>query len=945
MTGRDDITEKNRAKQAQWRAAHRRERDALDLDARPYAAGIGLSGGGIRSALVCLGALETLAERRMLRHFDYLSSVSGGGYAGAALSWRLGQARLAREEGDGAEVEEDAALSTAAGLNDAETRDVSAALDAEIAKAAETGARRSTEWVLNRSDELFRARNAEKAARLEGLRDAHRRHLRAHVSYLMPGGAAGALSGFYVVARAIVGNLFIWTTLLAGLFALAAVVLETPHQRVLWLAAALSAFVVLRSVGFTLSSWLATSSDAAADDWSDSIDRRLAALDRRLAGEGSLARPVTAALCTAAAALLGWLCWIATEALLAGGAALDASGALFALGAGASGVLALLFGYIALVLWTGSTEPGAPPFKYRRRRLEEAWARSVTLVIIAAALFGGLPWISENLDRLTAWVSGASDYGGADGALSGVLAGLLGLGGALYSFWRENAKGALGRSGGAVAMIASALLVYGVAVLAHAAANSLWLGDGTVALPGLVIPKQAVAIICTVAALALALLVNINDVSLGRFYRDRLMEAFMPDLDTRLTGAEPEPGRPASAADSFTLTSLRGVRPLHLVNANVMTPWSQEAKARRRHGDNYVLSALSSGSDSTGWVDTEAVAGGRMTLATSMAISGAAVNPRGGFAGTGPTASLPVSLAMGVLNLRLGYWLRWPQEGAKRAFWTLNRFGNHIQPVFASYWRQVFGWPPRKPGFIELTDGGHFENLGLYELVRRRCGLIVIVDGGADKETSYESFTAAIHRIRDDFKAEFHFDMEVDREARDGAKTDMRLSGPQDLVARDDPEGYPKGVEFAEKGYFLARIQYAPPDPSRIDGFRASAQDGPSQGLLVYLKSAMLRRLDHTTKGYRGQSADFPYEPTSNQFFGAAQFEAYRDVGRSICAQMLDDTGLDSLFEKGPPPMSLLMRNDAFQRRSPDGAAIGDDDDAHVAALLAGPKGPGGGAR
>src|SRR5215218_7987972 len=49
--------------------------------------GIGLSGGGIRAATFCLGALQALASKNVLKDFDYISSVSGGGYTSAALQW------------------------------------------------------------------------------------------------------------------------------------------------------------------------------------------------------------------------------------------------------------------------------------------------------------------------------------------------------------------------------------------------------------------------------------------------------------------------------------------------------------------------------------------------------------------------------------------------------------------------------------------------------------------------------------------------------------------------------------------------------------------------------------------------------------------------------------------------------------------------------------------
>jgi hypothetical protein len=50
--------------------------------------GLALSGGGIRSATINLGILQGLARRGLLPRFDYLSTVSGGGYIGSCIdSW------------------------------------------------------------------------------------------------------------------------------------------------------------------------------------------------------------------------------------------------------------------------------------------------------------------------------------------------------------------------------------------------------------------------------------------------------------------------------------------------------------------------------------------------------------------------------------------------------------------------------------------------------------------------------------------------------------------------------------------------------------------------------------------------------------------------------------------------------------------------------------------
>ena len=79
-------------------SVHRQERLGEAGAGTPWS-GIGLSGGGIRSATFCLGVLQALTEKDILRRFDYISSVSGGGYIATSLQWWWGGPR---DDGDGA---------------------------------------------------------------------------------------------------------------------------------------------------------------------------------------------------------------------------------------------------------------------------------------------------------------------------------------------------------------------------------------------------------------------------------------------------------------------------------------------------------------------------------------------------------------------------------------------------------------------------------------------------------------------------------------------------------------------------------------------------------------------------------------------------------------------------------------------------------------------------
>ncbi|MEM6376057.1 MAG: hypothetical protein AAF686_07425 [Pseudomonadota bacterium] len=212
------------------------------------------------------------------------------------------------------------------------------------------------------------------------------------------------------------------------------------------------------------------------------------------------------------------------------------------------------------------------------------------------------------------------------------------------------------------------------------------------------------------------------------------------------------------------------------------------------------------------------------------------------------------------------------------------------------------------PNYLELSDGGHFDNLGLYELIRRGCRIMVVCDGGHDPRYSYDAFSVLTRRVAEDFGATIKFDVHFDKAwpHRKGMKDkpEKAKSGPQDLVARKVENEYPSGTDYAEKGYFLASVTYegSPQEPGQ-DGYRACrpvthGKGKPHKGLIIYLKSTLIRELELTTKGYKGSNPLFPSDPTSNQFFSPEQFEAYRDVGQKIAAQMDRELRLDNLIEQ-----------------------------------------------
>lgn len=854
------------------------EEDAILDSRRPGASppafrtGLALSGGGVRSASFSLGVLQVLAEARLLRHFDYLSTVSGGGYIGSALALRLAQ-------------------------------------------AARAG---STEEV----DKLFPYGPPEGDS-------AELAHIRHHGDYLAPSGFGSLATGFYIVARSILLNLFIWITLGAAL--LAGLMTATDLLQPLWntmtaslgwkplprgelffilllvAAGLLTLLLALFVVGVSLSSWWARS------------DQETGAVWRWIVGAAALVA-------------LGWALdlppfgpWSPS-----GGDAVQATWPVMAL-------LAILvpFATYWAPRYLGDASAGIS-VKYARRRLQERYAGQILTIALALVAIGAIPFVSANLIErggAAAALVATSPPGpippaapGGDVPLHIFLLYLASGAAALYGFYQGHIRGKLGPGSAVVVIAGSILLVFGAALIAHNVAGKIvaahwfweWFQEDN---PNLAKAAVALSVIAVLMALALAIFVNVNDMSLSRFYRDRLMEAFMPDIDAR---GKPAQG-PATEADRFLMSAMTTrpdgtaaplIGPYLLVNTYLLARRYRgdsgggrpllAARIRRRRGDSFVLTPRRVGSTLTGWKATCDVLGNQLTLPTAMAISGAAVNPGSGIAGQGPTANAATAVAMSLLSLRLGYRFRWNGGGWLGGFgrW-MNPFGNHFIPGLSEILAETFSLASTEdPTFIELSDGGHFDNLGLYELIRRRCGLILVCDGGEDATGSYESFTSLMTLAQEDFGAVFRLDCALGGQH----------SGPAQLVARPRPDEYPKAAEFAERGFFLATIHYdghkAGPGGGGEGLLADRTTSGPSVGLIIYLKATMLAELGLPSRGYKGVNPAFPSEPTTDQFFSPEQFNAYVDVGNRVARQMLQATDLRTRLGKDPgrrPDLGALL--------------------------------------
>lgn len=275
-----------------------------------------------------------------------------------------------------------------------------------------------------------------------------------------------------------------------------------------------------------------------------------------------------------------------------------------------------------------------------------------------------------------------------------------------------------------------------------------------------------------------------------------------------------------------------------------------------------------------------------ITLATAMAISGAAASPNMGY----HTSPAPAFL-MTLFNVRLGWWLGNPRQAK----------GYQRSGPLNVLWRlicELFGLTSEEGKYIYLSDGGHFENLGIYELVRRRCRFIVACDAEEDYAFGFGGLGSAIEKCRSDFGVDIDIDVEPIRHRSENGHSDWHCA--------------------------IGKIHY-----SRVD---RNGRDG----ILVYLKSSLTGDEPTDVLRYAAANAGFPHQSTGDQWFDESQFESYRVLGFHIAENVFgalgDATQLatytkDDLFvdlaEAWYPPSEATA--DAFTKHTRTTVAIYDE--------------------
>jgi hypothetical protein len=218
-----------------------------------------------------------------------------------------------------------------------------------------------------------------------------------------------------------------------------------------------------------------------------------------------------------------------------------------------------------------------------------------------------------------------------------------------------------------------------------------------------------------------------------------------------------------------------------------------------------------------------------LSLGMALAVSGAAASPAMGIYSTKARAFL-LTLA----NARLGLWFGNPSSDST---WQNSEPPLGVGPLT----HELLGLTTEENPYVYLSDGGHYENLGMWEMVSRRCRFIVVSDAGCDPDYTFDDLSNAVRRIRLDLGIPIQFE--------------------------------PIAMTRAGQGHTNPH--------AALGVIRYSVVDGPAapDGVVLYLKATLSGDEPVDVLNFATGDSLFPHDSTGNQFFDEARFESYRTLG------------------------------------------------------------------
>ena len=424
--------------------------------------------------------------------------------------------------------------------------------------------------------------------------------------------------------------------------------------------------------------------------------------------------------------------------------------------------------------------------------------------------------------------------------------------------------------------------------------------------------------VCVVAGLLLSWRVDINQFSMHNFYKNRLVRCYLGASRQRRRRPNPFTGFDDSDDEllyRFTPQKNGYLGPYPIVNATLNVTSGGKLQYQERQAQSFVFTPKYTGFSAETVVDemrlgdesesrpalrryagmesavpaddlrpedakpnakgfrpTE-LSGGGVSVGMAVAISGAAVNPNMGY-----HTSTAVSFLLTVFNVRLGWWFANPLKP------KFNGLGPTLGFLYSV--RELFGMANADSNYVNLSDGGHFDNMGIYELVRRRCRYIICCDGEQDPGPSFGGIGNAIRKCRTDF----------------GVEIDLPL----------DPLRKTDGLNRAH--CVVGRIKYNPSGPEEDYGY------------LIYLKTSLTGDEPSDVLEYQARAPEFPQQTTGDQWFDESQFEAYRRLGYHAATKTFESGSMQDM-ERGD--RNAFFRA-LYQVWYPPSAAVHDHSAAHA---------------
>jgi hypothetical protein len=410
----------------------------------------------------------------------------------------------------------------------------------------------------------------------------------------------------------------------------------------------------------------------------------------------------------------------------------------------------------------------------------------------------------------------------------------------------------------------------------------------------------------------------LNGSSLAAFYGSRLRKAYLGATNSKRWSGSDMPVDKEDPADEIQLDAYYHdavMAPVHLVNVTINETTSKSSRViqRDRKGKPMVVSPAGCIYPATSPAEPpsriERSDSEDLPLSSWMAISGAAIST-----GAGQHTSFGTALLAGMTNLRLGYWWysrkksRWGKWGRPQdwvQFFLLREVRADYEGTDAERWY--------------LSDGGHHENTGVYELARRRIPFIVASDNGADPKYEFADLVNLIRKLRIDQGAEVDFLDDQALDALFGETPLRRVFGTLEQIRR-------RGELAAKAAENNSRPVAAGPYAT-IARIRYRSEDGepaPSPSTLIWIKPRVTGRELPDLLQYRDTNLAFPQQPTADQFFDEAQWESYYRLGQLIGEMIFDENRFEGQLEGCIwRPWLLTALPEPSPRRPQAGAARG----------------------